>query len=145
MSAFKNILVPTDFGEASQRAEDLACELASRFGAKVTLMHVWTVPTPAYAEAITLPLDQIEAAAREALDEEVKRVRAKCPEVRQILNPGIPWRSVIEAAQEHGYDLIVVGTHGRKGVPRFFLGSVAEKIVRMSPVPVLTVHAEEKR
>ncbi len=145
MSAFKNILVATDFGEASQRAEDLACELASRFGAKLTLMHVWTVPTPAYAEAITLPLDQIESAAREALDEEVKRVRTKFAEVKFILTPGIAWRSVVEAAQEHGFDLIVIGTHGRRGVPRFFLGSVAEKVVRMSPVPVLTVHAEEKR
>lgn len=145
MSAFKNILVPTDFGEASQRAEDLACELAARFGAKLTLMHVWTVPTPAYAEAITLPLDQIEGAAREALDEEVKRVRPKCTEVRSVLTPGVAWRAIVEAVQERGFDLVVIGTHGRRGVPRIFLGSVAEKVVRTSPVPVLTVHGEEKR
>lgn len=145
MIAFKNILVPTDFGDASARAEDVACELASRFGAKLTLMHVWTVPTPAYAEAITLPLDQLESAAREALAEEANRVRAKAPELATILTPGLPWRNIVEAVEERGFDLVVIGTHGRHGVPRFFLGSVAEKVVRASPVPVLTVHAEAKR
>lgn len=144
MSAFKNILVPTDFGEAAQRAEELACELASRFGATITLMHVWFVPTPAYAEAITLPLDQIERAAREKLDAEVKRVREKVTDVKSLLQPGVPWRSIVEAVEEHGFDLVVVGTHGRRGLPRFFLGSVAERVVRAAPVPVLTVHGDGK-
>lgn len=144
MSAFKNILVPTDFGEAAKEAEDMACELASKFGARLTLMHVWTVPTPAYAETITLPIAEIEAAAKEALADEVKRVREKFGEVKTILVPGLPWRNILDAAQEQGYDLIVIGTHGRKGLPRFFLGSVAEKVVRAAPIPVLTVHAPPK-
>lgn len=141
MAAFKNILVATDFGEVSEHAADVACDLATKFGAKLTLMHVWTVPTPAYAEMITLPLDQIQKAAEEAMTREADRVRARYGEVRTIVVPGLPWRGIVEAAQEHGFDLVVIGTHGRKGVPRFFLGSVAEKVVRASPIPVLTIHA----
>ena len=141
----KRILVPTDFGDAAARACDLACELAGRFDAKVTLMHVWTVPTPAYAEAITLPIGEIEAAAREALDAEAARARTKHGDVRTLLVSGQAWRAIIEAVQESGFDLVVIGTNGRRGVPRFFLGSVAEKVVRAAPVPVLTVHAGEKR
>jgi nucleotide-binding universal stress UspA family protein len=142
MGPFQNILVATDFGEASQRAEDVACELAAQFGAKLTLMHVWTVPTPAYAETITLPLEQIQRAAEEAMDNTVKRLRPKHAELRTIVVAGIPWRAIVDAAQEQGFDLVVMGTHGRKGVPRFFMGSVAEKVVRASPVPVLTMRVQ---
>jgi nucleotide-binding universal stress UspA family protein len=141
MAAFKNILVATDFGEAARHAGDVACELAAKFGAKLTLLHVWTVPTPAYAEMITLPLDRIQRAAEEAMATEAQRLRAKFGELRTIVVPGVAWRAIIEAAQEEGFDLVVIGTHGRKGMPRLFLGSVAEKVVRASPVPVLTVHS----
>jgi nucleotide-binding universal stress UspA family protein len=141
MAAFKNILVATDFGEAARHAGDVASELATKFGAKLTVMHVWTVPTPAYAESIALPLDRIQKAADEAMESEAKRLRAAFGELRTIVVPGVAWRAIVEAAQEHGFDLIVIGTHGRRGVPRLFLGSVAEKVVRASPVPVLTVHS----
>lgn len=141
MAAFKNILVATDFGEAARHAGDVACELAAKFGARLSLLHVWTVPTPAYAESITLPFDQIQKAAGEAMEAESTRLRAKCGDLRTIVIPGVAWRAIVEAAPEHGFDLIVIGTHGRKGVPRLFLGSVAEKVVRASPVPVLTVHS----
>jgi nucleotide-binding universal stress UspA family protein len=141
MAAFKNILVATDFGEAARHAGDVACELAAKFGARLTLLHVWTVPMPAYAETITLPLDRIQHAADEAMELEAKRLRATFGELRTIVVPGVPWCAIVEAAQEHGFDLLVIGTHGRKGVPRLFLGSVAEKVVRASPVPVLTLHS----
>jgi nucleotide-binding universal stress UspA family protein len=141
MAAFKKILVATDFGEAARHAGDVACELATKFGAGLTLLHVWTVPTPAYAESITLPLDRIQKAAEEAMDTEAARLRAQFAELRTIVVPGLAWRAIVKAAQEHGFDLIVIGTHGRRGVPRLFLGSVAEKVVRAAPVPVLTVHA----
>lgn len=141
MAPFKNILVATDCGPAAQRAADLACDLAAGSGARVTLLHVWTVPLPSYAEGITLPLAEMEEAGREALEGEAARVRAKCPDVKTLLVPGLAWRAVIEAVEEHGFDLIVLGTHGRKGFEHLFLGSIAEKVVRTSPVPVLTVHA----
>jgi nucleotide-binding universal stress UspA family protein len=144
MSPFKNILVPTDYGPAAQRAADLACELAAGSRARVTLLHVWTVPLPSYSERITLPLDELQEAARQALDREVERVRVKCPEVKSIFVPGLAWRAVVEAVEEHRFDLIVIGTHGRKGYEHLFLGSIAEKVVRSAPVPVLTVHAGDR-
>lgn len=142
MATFKNILVATDFGTAAQQAADAACELATMFRSKLTLMHVWTVPMPLYTEGIAVPMSEIEAAAEKAMANEAKRVRQKYPEVRTVVVPGLAWRAVVDAAQEQGCDLVVIGTHGRKGVPRLFLGSVAEKIVRASPAPVLTFHAQ---
>jgi nucleotide-binding universal stress UspA family protein len=141
MAAFKNILVATDFGEVSHNAEDVACDLAATFGAQLTLMHVWSIPTPSYAEAIVLPLEDIEKAASETMARELERVREKNRGVRSLLQPGVAWRAVVEVAEAQGFDLIVIGTHGRRGVPRLFLGSVAERIVRASPVPVLTVRS----
>lgn len=147
MAPFQNILVATDCGPAAQHAADLACDLAVATRARVTLLHVWTVPLPAYAEGITFPLEQMEQAGREALDAEAARMRARCPDVdvKTLLLPGLAWRSVLEAVDEHKFDLVVIGTHGRKGFQHLFLGSIAEKVVRTAPVPVLTVHAPEER
>lgn len=140
MVTFKHILVPTDFGEVATHAADVACELAVKFGAKVTLFHVWTIPIPVYAEGIAVPIDLVQSAAREALDAELARVRAKVTDARGFLVSGAPASSIVEAIGEHGCDLVVIGTHGRRGLPRVLLGSVAEKVVRASPVPVLSVH-----
>lgn len=146
MALFKNILVPTDYGDAAARAADLACELGKQLGARVTLLHVWSVPLPAYAENLTLPLEAMQAAASQALETEAARLRerffeAGSPHPRTLLVHGLPWRTIIEAIQEHEFDLVVMGTHGRRGLERVFLGSVAEKVVRAAPVPVLTVQA----
>jgi nucleotide-binding universal stress UspA family protein len=143
MSPFKNILVPTDYGPAAQRAADLACDLARGSQTRVTLMHVWTVPLPSYSERLTLPLDELQEAARQALDRETERVQARFPEVKSLFVPGYAWRAIIEAVGEYGFDLIVIGTHGRKGVEHLFLGSIAEKVVRAATIPVLTVHADK--
>jgi nucleotide-binding universal stress UspA family protein len=139
----KHILLPTDFGESSASAESLAVDLASTFGAKLTLLHVWSVPTPGYAEALSWPIDGIEAPARDALERAHANLKQKHPETDAILTAGIAWDRIIELAKERGVDMMVIGTHGRRGLPRFMLGSVAEKVVRLSPVPVLTVRAEE--
>lgn len=136
---FENILVPTDLGDVSRRAEEGAARLAASFGARLTLLHVWTLPASAYAESIRLPLDRIELEAGLALEGAASRLRSIHPRVRTVLLPGEPWQRIVDTANEGGHDLIVIGTHGRHGVPRFLLGSVAEKVVRMSDVPVLTV------
>jgi len=139
----KHILVPTDFGESSERAEAVAADLASKLDAKLTLFHVWSVPTPSYAEALSWPIDSIEAAAKDALGRAHARLKEKHPNADAVLAAGVAWDRIIEAARERDVDMIVMGTHGRRGVPRWFLGSVAEKVVRLSPVPVLTVGAEK--
>lgn len=135
----EHILVPTDFGDSSSRAEALAIELAAKLGARVTLMHVWNVPAPSYAEALTWPVDKVEAAARESLAAAVARWKEKHPNVEGVLAAGYPSDCIVETAKTANVDMIVMGTHGRRGVSRILLGSVAEKVVRLAPVPVLTV------
>ena len=146
MTPFKNIVVATDCGPVAQRAADLACGMASGSPTSVTLLHVWTVPLPSYAQGVRLPLAEMEAAGREALDAEAARVRTKFPDatIKTLLLPGLAWRVVLEAVEEHKFDLVVMGTHGRKGLEHLFLGSMAEKVVRGAPVPVLTVRAPEE-
>jgi nucleotide-binding universal stress UspA family protein len=119
----------------------LAVELATTLDAKITLLHVWSIPTPAYAEALSWPIDDIEKGAKEALDHAFMRLREKHPNAEAVLESGVAWDCIVELAKERGVDMIAMGTHGRRGVPRWFLGSVAEKVVRLSPVPVLTVGA----
>lgn len=138
---YQSILVATDFGDASRAAEETAVELALAFGARLTLIHVWGLPASAYAESIRLPLDRIELEAGLALEQAAARIRARRPELETLLVPGEPWKRIVEAVHERGHDLVVVGTHGRHGVPRLLLGSVAERVVRMSDVAVLTVRA----
>lgn len=140
MLSFRHILVPTDFGEVSKHAADVACELAVKLGAKLTLFHVWSIPIPVYAEGIPVPVDLVKTAAEAALEEELARVRAKVPAARGLIISGAPASGIVEAIDEHGCDLVVIGTHGRRGLPRAILGSVAEKVVRTSHVPVLSVH-----
>lgn len=139
---FKHILVPTDFGEPSVRAVNLGIDLAAKFGAKLTLFHAYEIPLYAYPQAESIVVDlftPIEQAAREQLNSTLASVQQKLPQAKAILRSGVPWREILSAAEEVRADLVVMGTHGRRGVSHALLGSVAEKIVRLSPVPVLTV------
>lgn len=138
----EHIVVATDFGESSQRAEALAVSLAKKLAAKLTVLHVWSIPLPAYAEGLSWPTDMIEAAARDALARTHARLQDMHPNTDAVLATGPVADRILETAQERGGDLIVIGTHGRRGLVRAFLGSVAERVVRLSPVPVLTVRAE---
>ena len=139
---FKHILVPTDFGEPAQHALDVAIELAAKFGAALSLLHVYPVVLPvAYDVPFTWPLDQIEKAARETLDAHFAKAKARYPKCDAILKPGTAAVEIVSAANQTKADLIVMGTHGRRGVSRLVLGSVAERVLRTSPVPVLTVSA----
>ncbi len=138
---FRHILVPTDFGDASERAITLAVELARRFDARVTLAHVWTVPNAAYAEGLAWPMDELEAAAKRAMATSLAATVKIFPATDSIVRGGVPWQGILDLVKERGIDLVVMGTHGRRGFSRLVLGSVAEKVVRLSPVPVLTTPA----
>jgi nucleotide-binding universal stress UspA family protein len=140
----KHILVPTDFSEASDRAVAMALELARAFDARVTLLHVWSIPTLGYAEALTWPIDEMEQAAKKALDGALASTSKLYAKTEALLRQGIEWKQIVETAKERGCDLVVMGTHGRRGLPRLVLGSVAEKVVRLSPVPVVTVGSPER-
>ena len=139
MFAIKHILVPTDFSETSELALAAALELARTFRARLTLLHVWSVPNMGYAEGLNWPLGEMEKAAQVALDAAQARTRTMHAETDSVLQIGTEWERIIEVTKARGIDLVVMGTHGRRGVARVLLGSVAERVVRLSPVPVLTI------
>lgn len=141
---FKRILVPTDFGEPAQHALDVAIELATRFEASILLLHVYPVVVPvAYDDAFAWPLDEIEKAARKTLDARLASAKARHPGCEAILKAGTAGVEIVSVANQCKADLIVMGTHGRRGVSRLMLGSVAERVVRTSPIPVLTVSDDD--
>jgi nucleotide-binding universal stress UspA family protein len=141
MELFHYILVPTDFDEPSQRALDVAISLAEKFNGSLALLHVYELPMqPAYGTA--WPMDLVastEAAARERLEQSLAPIRRRVPAAVSVLSTGVPWREILLQISATRADSVVIGTHGRRGLSHALLGSVAEKIVRMSPVPVLTV------
>ncbi|HEY0465522.1 MAG TPA: universal stress protein [Polyangiaceae bacterium] len=147
MATFKRILVATDFGEASERALELALELAARFDSELTLIHIWEFPTYEYLDGMPMPTayaDQIAEAAKTRMKATIDSIKARCPGAQSIVRMGLVWSEVLRETQETDPDLLVLGTHGRRGLKHAILGSVAEKLVRLSPVPVLTVHGSEK-
>ncbi len=139
MQAFRKILVPTDFGPQARQALDLACEIAAKFDALVTVLHVYATPIVPYMEPFPFPIDDFTSAAQAVLDREVARARGSYERVDGVLGGGAPWRDIVDRVADEGYDLVVMGTHGRRGVSRVLVGSVAERVVRTCPVPVLTV------
>jgi nucleotide-binding universal stress UspA family protein len=148
MTAFKNVVVPVDFGDPSRHALELAVELAKQFGASLTLVHVWEIPVYSYSAVVPIPVDlytPLQRLAREQLEALVEETKKKVPDTKGILKQGVPWREILGAIDETHADLVVMGTHGRRGVSRALLGSVTEKIVRASPTPVLTVRARAER
>jgi len=146
VDCFKHILVPTDFGDCAERALDVAVELAQKLDTKLTLLHVCELPVSSYAiyaQGLYFPMDSLEAAAAKALDLATTRLKARYPKAESALRTGTALDQVLAVRDELGADLIIMGTHGRRGVSRLLLGSVAEKAVRMAPVPVLTVPSRE--
>jgi nucleotide-binding universal stress UspA family protein len=134
-----HVLIAVDFDDASHRAIDLGKELAKGLGADVTLVHVYHLPIYTYPglEPTLLPgfTQEVTGAARHALE----KLAAEVGVSRAILREGDPTTEILATAEDVGASMIVVGTHGRRGLSHVLLGSVAEKVVRSSRVPVLTV------
>lgn len=139
MVPIEHILVPTDFSEPSENALALALDIARAFQARVTLLHAWSIPETAYLEAVSWPIDELQQAAQSSLDQATARAKVRYPKVDAVLREGKDWRVVLDVVKSSGCDLVVMGTHGRRGLPRLVLGSVAEKVVRLAAVPVMTV------
>lgn len=145
MNSIRHILVPTDFGEPARRAVEYAVELAIKFDAKVTVLHVYEPPIFPYAVGIYLPTDELYSAARKATKDAAARARTRWSNLDAFVAEGRPLERILRVAKDQGVDLIVMGTHGHRGVMRALLGSVAETVVRLSTVPVLTVHASDSQ
>jgi universal stress protein A len=140
----KTILVPTDLGDHAGAALDYACELAQRIGATIHLLNVIGIPAlgvPELGVALTgTMIDSLVTDNQATLDQVADAYRAKGFSIgRAILKTGDARDMINEAATELGVDLIIMGTHGRHGISRVLLGSVAETVVRTAPCAVLTI------
>lgn len=140
--AIRSILVCTDFADAAKRALDSALPIARAFNADLALLHVLAPPAPVYVEALGWPSEGLEKAALHALGVLGAAVAKEYAATEAILVVGDPCERILDYVKTHPIDLVIIGTRGRKGLPRMVLGSVAEKVVRLSSVPVLTVHEE---
>lgn len=144
MLPVRNILAPTDFSDHARPAVQAACELARHFGAALHLFHVLpdvvpvgpdptlmsVVPPEYYSETESKALETLAGAIDPAWDQP--------PRVERGVSWGDPISGILEYAGGHSIDLIVISTHGRTGLSHVLLGSVAERIVREAPCPVLT-------
>ena len=147
MTRITRILVPTDFSATADAALDYAYVLAERFGAPIELLHVLDDPFVADGMAAEAYISEAPVLRSAMLREAQERLRHRATTregVTQIATEvlfGHGARTIAEYAAERGVDLIVMGTHGRTGFAHLLLGSVAERLVRTAPCPVLTVKA----
>jgi universal stress protein A len=144
----RSIVVPMDFSDHSELALDRAIELAAVHSAKLVLVHSYWLPieTAVGAAPWALPaafVTQLQEGARAALEERAKRAAQAgvASEIRVTASPAVS--AILEEAKALPADLIVMGTQGRTGVKQLWLGSVAERVVRLAPCPVLTVRAQQ--
>ena len=147
MKRIRRILCATDFSPASRRAFDTALAMAKSLNAKLTIAYV-------LAPVVTVPDQYIDAATLDRLDQQARQwstqrlgrlaARAKKAGVKAavVLRDGDPADQIVRACRTTKSDLIVVGTHGRQGLRKFFLGSVAGRVVSTAPTPVVTVRGQ---
>ena len=153
LSALRRILVPVDFSAPSKAALAVAGEMAQAFGAKIDLVHAIDVPSyapPGQPLVIASPASQpLETYLLTRAGNDMADFRKELPEATQqhvdriILEVGLPTERILDLVESGDYQLIVMGTLGRTGLKRLMLGSVAERVLRHSSCPVLTVKAPE--
>jgi nucleotide-binding universal stress UspA family protein len=139
----RSILAPVDFGAGSDHALEYALDLAAALGATVHVLHVYQIPVYGFPDGAFLAGPEIATrlseAAQKGLDMLVTRVAARGVKVQGHLRQGNPADEITEAAKTLNVDMIVLGTHGRRGIAHALMGSVAERVVRTSTVPVLSI------
>jgi nucleotide-binding universal stress UspA family protein len=141
---FYRIVVPTDFSSCAEAAWALAQRLAESSGAELVLAHV-LAEAPLYGEGpfsmekVRRVYDLARKWGEEHVEQWVAAARDKGLTARGVLRTGVPYREILALATDERADLVVIGTHGRGGLDRALLGSVADRVVRLAPCPVLTV------
>lgn len=146
MIQLKKILVPTDFSTGSQNALRYACDFAEKFGAELHLMTSVQELVGDFDAFYAVPGNYLEEVRNDA----ERRMQAFLDpnwnggkRVTRVVKTGVPFLEIIRYAKDSDIDLIVMGTHGRGAVAHMLMGSVAEKVVRKAPCPVLTVRLPE--
>ena len=136
-------LVPVDFSENANQAVEYAIALASKLGSRVTLLHViQLLPLGSGDMSVTVPytyIQDLEADTTSRMQAYLERVTAAGLEGAMAVVHGAPFQEILETAKAQQIDLIIMGTQGRTGLQHVLMGSVAEKVVRLAPCPVLTV------
>jgi len=141
---YHEILVPTDGSPAAAAAIDHAIDLAQKYDARVHGLYVVDASAFASVDAGSeMVVDALEQEGEQAVDEVRERAEAAGVEAETHVVSGTAYRSILDYVDSEAIDLVVMGTHGRRGIERFLLGSVTERVVRSSNVPVLTVRTED--
>ena len=146
--SIRRILVAHDFSETADYALGYARGIAEKFGARITVVHVTDADVFSYPDAFLANFDgtaEAEQVAIETLARVVEKSRDAKVEIEAAVRRGSASNAIATIASEIRADLIVMGTHGRRGIARAALGSVAETVVRVSTCPVLTVHLPDAR
>jgi nucleotide-binding universal stress UspA family protein len=144
----RKILLPTDFSEGSRGAAQVAIDLARRLGAEVTLLHAYVLPTYMFPDGAAIVPDaqqvtQVVNAVDDSLTKLARALATADVRVTTRAVDGDAAHEIVRIAREEGFGMVVMGTHGRTGLRHLLLGSVAERVVRTSAVPVLTVRLEK--
>jgi len=148
MKEFQTVLFATDFSESSDFAFQYAYSVAKKYSARLLILHV--ISEPVDLRGFYVPHLSFEKLEEEIAAGAQKMMEKFCREhVRDYENyetfiiPGIPYNEIIDKAVEQSADLIVMGTHGRAGLDHMLFGSTAEKVIRKSPIPVMTIRIRE--
>lgn len=146
MKPFHRILFATDFTEASEPALAEAIDMAKGDGTELLIAHAYQLPNAGQAQTAAGGvydewLQELRDRVAERLEPLVEKARSEGVKAEALILTGTPYEAITEAAAEQAADLVIMGTHGRRGVSRFFLGSVASRVISSAPCPVLTVHA----
>lgn len=144
----KHLLVAVDFGEPSKAALEYAIDFAKALGAKITVVHVYEVPSFGYEGGlVSMPIEMatsIRDGAITATKQLCDSYASRGVTLASVVREGVPWHVIESVAAEVSADLIVVGTHGRRGLSHALLGSIAEKVIRTATRPVLTFRMAKK-
>lgn len=145
---FKTVLFATDFSAGSDFAFQYALSMARKFDSKLIIVHIINEPVDLrgfYVPHISFDKleEEIEQGAEKLMDKFCRTHMSDFNNYESFVLPGIPYDEIINKAVESEADLIVLGTHGRTGLDHVLFGSTAEKVVRKSPVPVMTIRVQE--
>jgi len=146
MKQIKRIVVGTDFSETAERAVDAAIDLAAQVGAVVSLVHAYELPMYSFPDGVVVSTPDIakkittDALAR--LEAAIEQRKGRGVSIQSALRMGATWDELNGVAAEQDADIIVVGTHGRRGFSRVLLGSVAERMMRTAVRPLLVIRED---
>lgn len=141
---YERVLVPTDGSEGVESAAEHAIDIARTYGAELHVLYAVDTASLSVEVNTAAIIEDLEAEGAEATAEVAEQAEAAGVErVRTEVIHGIPHETILDYAEDNAADLVVMGTHGRTGLDRYLIGSVTEKVVRKSDVPVLTVRLSE--